>query len=204
MQAQATRIADVLAEAQETRRQWDALTEPTRRAALAADAELRRRHPDQVLEPLKSAEPDGGTVPDPAHPPRNDVWIQQALDGSAHLPGPEAELSADEEPPRSGIPGQEVLSPAPEAAGEDIPERIERIRENARMAQMKIDELRDARVPSEDAEESDLGRAWTVLARRGRDAIIQPARPDIVPASEILRQAEARQAAAGTHDHEHA
>jgi len=59
MQATATRIADVLAKAQETRRQWEAITEPGRRAAIAADHELRRRHPDQVLEPLRWAESEG-------------------------------------------------------------------------------------------------------------------------------------------------
>ncbi len=42
---QGHRVADLLGEAQETRRQWEALTEPTRRVAIAADLELRRRHP---------------------------------------------------------------------------------------------------------------------------------------------------------------
>jgi hypothetical protein len=62
MEAKATRIAAMLTDAQETRRQWAAMTESTRRVAVAADLELRRRHPGQVLEPLKSAEPD--TAPD--------------------------------------------------------------------------------------------------------------------------------------------
>jgi hypothetical protein len=57
MEAKATRVADTLATAQDTRRQWEALTEPTRRAAIAGDLELRRRHPGTRLEPLKSAEP---------------------------------------------------------------------------------------------------------------------------------------------------
>jgi len=52
MHDQATTLAGQLAEAQETRRQWAALTEPTRRMALAADLELRRRHPDTRLAPL--------------------------------------------------------------------------------------------------------------------------------------------------------
>ena len=42
-----------------TRRQWEALTETTRRIAIAADPELRRRHPGMELEPLRSAEPEG-------------------------------------------------------------------------------------------------------------------------------------------------
>ena len=59
METKATRIADELAAVHETRRQWEALTEPSRRVAVAADIELRRRHPDMDLEPLKSAEPQG-------------------------------------------------------------------------------------------------------------------------------------------------
>ena len=59
MQNKATQIADELAAFHETRRQWEALTDPSRRVAVAADIELRRRHPDVELEPLKSAEPPG-------------------------------------------------------------------------------------------------------------------------------------------------
>jgi hypothetical protein len=50
MQATATRVADDLVQADETRRQWQQLTEPTRQASLAADLELRRRHPEQAAK----------------------------------------------------------------------------------------------------------------------------------------------------------
>jgi hypothetical protein len=53
MQATADKCVGVLTEAQETRRQWEALTEPTRQAARAADQELRNRHPDHVPEPMR-------------------------------------------------------------------------------------------------------------------------------------------------------
>ena len=69
MEAKATRIASILAGAQDTRRQWEALTEPTRQMAIAADLELRRRHPDTPLEPLRSAEPAGSTAPGPEQTP---------------------------------------------------------------------------------------------------------------------------------------
>ena len=67
MHAKADSVAETLAAAQETRRQWAALTEPTRRMALAADLELRRRHPEAKLPPLTAAEPGPdrqATVPD--------------------------------------------------------------------------------------------------------------------------------------------
>ena len=73
MEAKATNIAGMLAEAKETRREWEALTVPTRRVAIAADLELRRRYPDRVLAPLKSPQPPPGVVREPARavpPPR--------------------------------------------------------------------------------------------------------------------------------------
>ena len=75
MEAKATNIAGMLAEAKETRREWEALTVPTRRVAIAADLELRRRYPDRVIAPLRSAEPPAGVVGEPAWsvPPRSEV-----------------------------------------------------------------------------------------------------------------------------------
>jgi hypothetical protein len=45
-------------------------------------------------------------------------------------------------------------------------------------------------VPSEEHDAPDLGPAWDVLARRDRDAILQPPKPEITPASEVLRRAQ--------------
>jgi hypothetical protein len=61
-----------------------------------------------------------------------------------------------------------------------------------RLAEAKIDDLQGTRVPSEDHEGADLGRAWDVLARGERDAIVQPPKPDVVPAREILQRAQER------------
>ena len=72
MHGKATQMADMLAVAQETRRQWEALTEPTRRAAIAADLELRRRHPGIPLTPLRSAEPEPATSSELASRSRRD------------------------------------------------------------------------------------------------------------------------------------
>ena len=45
-------------------REWEHITEPSRRLAVAADAELRRRQPGRSIEPLKSAEPEPVTGPE--------------------------------------------------------------------------------------------------------------------------------------------
>jgi hypothetical protein len=174
MHSTATRIVGALTQAQETRRQWQALTEPTRQLAVAADQELRRRHPEQVIEPLRSAEPSSNE-PVPA-PEANDRTRQPAGN-------PEA-------------PGQQVQDVVGGSVWDGIAERISRITGSSRAAQAKLDELRETRIPDEDAEAPDLGPAWKIFPTREHAAIVQPGRPDIVPASEILSRAEAWRTAA--------
>ena len=53
LEAKAATEAGIFAAAQETRRQWETVTEPTRRIAIAADLELRRRHPGRRIPPLR-------------------------------------------------------------------------------------------------------------------------------------------------------
>ncbi|MGH3275520.1 MAG: hypothetical protein ACRDNZ_14510, partial [Streptosporangiaceae bacterium] len=68
MHATATTITSALAQADQTRREWQ-LTEPTRQAALAAGQELRRRHPDQAKRPQaaqQAPEPAGPRAQEPA------------------------------------------------------------------------------------------------------------------------------------------
>jgi len=70
-----------------------------------------------------------------------------------------------------------------------VPEHVRRIRENARLAQAQIDRLRGTPRYAEDDDAVYLGTAWGNLARRDRDAILQPPKPDVVPASAILQRA---------------
>ena len=65
LEAKAAREADMFAAVQDTRRQWETVTETTRTMAIAADAELRRRHPGLQIEPLRPhpAEADSITYP---------------------------------------------------------------------------------------------------------------------------------------------
>jgi hypothetical protein len=201
METKATRIADELAAAHETRRQWEALTEPSRRVAVAADIELRRRHPDVKLEPLKSAEPQGIVFRAQDQRPGPEVWAQETLDSPGPFAPDEANRSRGEERPLTAeqreAATQEALGLTPDTVHKEIPEQILRIRENMRLAQAKIDDLQNTRIPGDDHEGADLGRAWDVLARRDRDAIVQPPKPDVVPAREILQRAQERMA-----DHE--
>ena len=53
LEAKAAQETAMFAAAQDTRRQWEAVTETTRRIAIAADIELRRRHPGMHIEPLR-------------------------------------------------------------------------------------------------------------------------------------------------------
>jgi hypothetical protein len=164
MHRTASTIVDTLAEAQETRRQWVILTEPTHQAAVAADHELRRRHPGHAPE-QSSGDADGT---------RRAVGdaIRRVDDGAGAVPG-----TLGEEP------------------WDGISQRLECISENARTAQAKLDELRSMRRPGEGADAADLGSAWTMFPRRD-GAIVQPARSRILPASEVLRQAEVGREAA--------
>ena len=193
METKATRITDELAAVHETRRQWEALTEPSRRVAVAADIELRRRHPDMNLESLKSAEPQGIVLRAKDQRPGREAWVQETLDSPEHPAPEEANHSGGEERPLTAeqreAATQEALGLTPDAVHKEIPEQVLRIRENMRLAQAKIDDLQGTRVPSDDHEGADLGRAWDVLARRERDAIVQPPKPE--------HRASARHSAAG-------
>jgi hypothetical protein len=53
LEAKAAKEAAMVTAVQDTRQQWEAVTETTRRVAIAADIELRRRHPGLQLEPLR-------------------------------------------------------------------------------------------------------------------------------------------------------
>jgi len=193
MEGKATQVAEHLGAVQGTRQQWAALTEPTRRTAVAADLELRRRRPDMALEPLKSAEPAGVTLTAPGSAPRDDASIQETLFGAPWTSESDAGLEedvqdADPETRREAA-GQQVLGLTAEAVADDIPATIVRIRENARRAQEDIDRLRGMPQFAEDDDAAYLGTAWGSLAGRDREAIIQPPKPEMLPAREIVERA---------------
>jgi hypothetical protein len=192
MDARAKAIATTLAEAQETRRQWAALTEPTRTMALAADLELRRRHPDAKLTPLRSTEPASADTTPGAAP-----WITQAFTVSPPAAQPRAGTISTIDMQQNATRSPGVRRP-PELAELDINPsvaiRLAEIARQARQAQRQIDSL--AALPQFADQEQSVytGPAWDVQARRERDAIIQPPRPQIVPSRPVLQRAQSRTA----------
>jgi hypothetical protein len=142
---------------------------------------------------LRSAEPEPATVnrmPVRARP----VWVQGTLDGTDHLADGAVEVAADTAPAEPAVqsrdlPGQLALALRPEAASQPIPERLLQIRDNARRVQEEIDKLRTIPEYEEDDDAAYLGPGWATLARRDRGAILQPPKPDLVPARAVLQRA---------------
>jgi len=196
LEAKAAQEAEMFAAVQDTRREWDAVTEPTRRIAIAADLELRRRHPGTRIEPLQPhpSEAAGITGTEQPSPDRDEVWIQDTLDGSPGLaegttPARQHAPSADDRSEAAGqreAAGQLALGLTPETARDQIPEQVLRIRENASIAQAKLDEL--ARTPLPGAQEDDPspGPAWPISVGQDRDAVLQPPKPEVVPSARVL------------------
>ena len=56
----------------------------------------------------------------------------------------------------------------------------------------KLEELQGLMVPSEDPDWDDLGEAFPSWNPPGRDAILQPPKPQITPAARILQLAAER------------
>ena len=182
-------VREELTPAHDTRRQWEVMTEPARRMARAADLEMKRRGLIAADEPLKSAEPGGFVYPDPSAPPREQVWVQDTLEGPCQLPE-----HADRQDPVSEAQresrGLEMLGLDLAHIQDELPVQVTEVAAYNRERQEKIDEHRSIRVPSEDPDERDLGFGWSVLANRERDAILQPPKPQIRPAAEILQRAD--------------
>ncbi|MHB1596621.1 MAG: AAA family ATPase [Streptosporangiaceae bacterium] len=184
----ATLIREKLAEAHETRCQWEAITEPTRRLARAADIELHRRGVLGPDDQLTSAEPEGFKYEQSEL--TAEVWVQPTLDGGVELP------QASEFEPLTLAEREEralhVLGLTPGYDQGELPLQVTEITEYNRQRQAEIDERRSMRIPSEDPDEINLGEAWTIRAERRRDAVIQPPRPPIPAASAVLEQAAER------------
>ncbi len=181
-------VREKLAEAHDTRCQWEAMTEPTRRVARAADIELKRRGVLGRDDLLKSAEPEGFKYPD--RDKAGEVWVQPRLDGSVELPREPEPLGPAERETRA----LEVLGLTLGCDQPELPLQVREVADYNRQRQTQIDERRTIRVPAEEPGEMDLGEAWNVLAERHRDAIIQPPKPPMPAADAILERAAEREA----------
>jgi conjugative relaxase-like TrwC/TraI family protein len=181
-------IQGKLAEAHDTRCQWEAMTETTRRLARAADIELKRRGVFSRDDHLWSAEPEGFIYPQREQ--SRQVWIQPRLDGSIELPRKPEPLSPAERE-RQAL---EVLGLIPGHKQTELPLQVSQIAEYNRKRQAEIDQRRTMRIPAEEPDEMDLGDAWSILAERRRDAVIQPPKPSIPAADAVLERAAEREA----------
>ena len=183
-------VRDKLAEAHDTRCQWEAMTEPTRRLARAADIELKRRGVLGRDDQLRSAEPEGFVYP--RREQSREVWVQPRLDGSIELsrePEPLSPVEREKE-------AWEVLGLTLDCDQPELPLQVSQIAGYNRERQAEIDERQSMRIPAEEPDEMDLDEAWNVLAERRRDAVIQPPKPPIPAADAIRERAAEREAEA--------
>jgi len=165
---------------QETRAAWEQVTEPTLRLAQASDDELHRRGVLADDDRLKSAEPEGIKYPEPTEDERvKDEQQEPARAEREHRRMAALGLTRDGE------------------AGPDVSAQLARAAEQARELQARIDELRSMREPSEDPDEIDLGRPWAALTGRGREAVIQPPKPEMPAAAPVAEAARERDLEAG-------
>jgi AAA domain len=189
LQQQAGLVRGELAHAHDTRCQWEAMTEPTRRLARAADIELKRRGVVSHDDVLKSAEPEGFKYPEPDKPAA--LWVQQRLDGTVEIPREPEPLTPAEREDRALhvlglIPGRDQQ--------QELPLQVSEITEYNRKRQADIDERLSMRIPAEEPDEMDLGEAWSVMAEHQREAVIQPPKPPIRPAAAVLDRTAEREA----------
>ncbi|MDA8320636.1 MAG: hypothetical protein M0030_12625, partial [Actinomycetota bacterium] len=188
----ATQIRELLAQAHDTRCQWEAITEPTRRIARAADIELHRRGILAPGDQLVTAEPGGFKYPQQKETAQ--VWVQPRLDGTISLPRhpePEPLDPAGREQRALDVLG---LTYRHDRQAE-LPLQVTEIASYNRQRQADIDERRSMRIPAEEPGQPDLGQAWSVLAEYHRDAVLQPPKPPIPAAQAVLGHAAEREAA---------
>jgi conjugative relaxase-like TrwC/TraI family protein len=173
LQAKAATEVGIFAAAQETRRQWETVTELTRQIAIAADLELRRRHPRRRIPVLRPHPLETESTASLANPSSANADRQLELAGSKQAHEREAET-------------QRALGLTMQEVHEQIPEQVLRIRQNARTAQALLDDLAHMPQPGTDADDASPGLAWSAAAGHERDAVLQPPRPDVVPSAQVL------------------
>ena len=74
------------------------------------------------------------------------------------------------------------------------PEWIARLAEERRAFREQLGERQSLRVPAEDPDYEDEGEAWPTWISRERDAILQPPKPEMRPAQQVVERAQEREA----------
>ena len=93
--------------------------------------------------------------------------------------------------------GQLALGLTLQAARDEIPAQVLRIRENARIAQAKLDDLASLPLPAPEEDDRSPGLAWPAQPGHDRDAVLQPPRPDVVPSARIMEHHQTAQRESG-------
>jgi len=176
------------------RKEWERLTERTRRTALAADLELQRRHPREQREPLRSAEPVSEMQRVRARGQAESARdTQPTLDGT---PAPAAAPEPDDSRQQDAR-MREALGLTPQTAREPSPRHVERVAENARRTQEILDWMRTMPEPAEDPDLAP-SEAWAAVTERQRESVLQASDPHVTPAPQVTEpQADAGPEAAG-------
>jgi hypothetical protein len=169
-----------LATSQAAYDEWEQQTTRDRWLPLAARAELQRRHPQMQLPPLRSAEPEP-----PSEAERRELlWPRIDQQGNVRSE-PDHEAAPE---PGTGVPGQSERPrarwPQVDRHGvvSDPPQWVLDAEQQAGETREKLAARASQKVPEEDHEWGDVGSAWPGLAERERDAILQPAKPQMQPA----------------------
>jgi hypothetical protein len=200
LEAKGAREAKIFADVQETRQQWEAVTQATRRIAIAADLELRRRHPDMPIPPLRPSAAERDAIV--ASASDGSTWVQLTLDGAAHPvdAGPSGHQHRERAPDKRSAEahGQLMLGLTLETAHHKIPEHVLRIRDNTKAVQAKLDDLTGLQEPAADADDLPPRLAWPIAQQRHREAVLQPPRPEVAPSARIVERYQAATADADT------
>jgi hypothetical protein len=98
------------------------------------------------------------------------------------------------EPPSVNDGEREQLHPSSDGKIAEMAAWIRDLAAQHQAFREKVEELQGLMVPSEDPDWGDLGEAFPTWRAPGRDAILQPPKPQITPAAKILQLAAERDA----------
>jgi hypothetical protein len=194
--------------------EWERVTEHERHLAVAARAELVRRHPEQQIPPLRS---DELAPPDEAERAEL-LWPRIDRQGNVE-PEPEGgdgergrgdeRRDGDRGRAQGGDRGQDRAQRQERVRGQDqgqererervrvradgTPDWVRQVQRQTVQVQEKVAERTAERVPNEDPDYEDVGSAWPGLAEAERDAIFQPAKPQIEPAPQVAEKVAQRE-----------
>jgi conjugative relaxase-like TrwC/TraI family protein len=94
------------------------------------------------------------------------------------------------EPAPAGATEHEQLDPAPDGKRTETAARIRDLAIQRKAFRAEIDKRPDLMAPGQDPIRGDLGETLPAWRTSGRDAILQPPKPEIIPSARILQLAE--------------